>query len=214
MKRTKAFTLAEVLITLTIIGIIAALTIPTLIQSYKKHEAEAKIKLSYSLLSNALKMAEAEYGPIKETIPSSASEFQSTWVDNYILPYLKVSEIKTFPSHYAYYLNGGGTGTSSTVWRTHDRRNIVLQNGLVMAFNVDPNTSVMYILIDINGIKNPNKYGVDLFTLIIPKSTGKLTPLTYNAGSFCTLTKEGTDCFNKIMKNGWRIPDDYPVKKF
>ncbi len=35
-KQTSAFTLAEVLITLAIIGIVAALTIPTLISNYQK----------------------------------------------------------------------------------------------------------------------------------------------------------------------------------
>ena len=55
-----AFTLAEVLITLTIIGVIAALTIPNMMQSYKKHQVEVGIKEAYSILSNAIKMSEAE----------------------------------------------------------------------------------------------------------------------------------------------------------
>ena len=49
----KAFTLAEVLITLAIIGIVAALTIPTLIQSYKEKVTITKVKKMYSTLSNA-----------------------------------------------------------------------------------------------------------------------------------------------------------------
>ena len=39
-----AFTMAEVLITLGIIGIIAAITMPSLIKNYKKHEAEVRLK--------------------------------------------------------------------------------------------------------------------------------------------------------------------------
>lgn len=49
LKRT-AFTLAEVLITLAIIGIIAVLTIPNLLQSYRKHERIVQIKEAYSII--------------------------------------------------------------------------------------------------------------------------------------------------------------------
>ena len=49
----RAFTLAEVLITLAIIGIVAAITIPGLVQSYKKTEYSTKLK-KLSLISNKL----------------------------------------------------------------------------------------------------------------------------------------------------------------
>ena len=51
MSFKKAFTLAEVLITLTIIGVIAALTIPNLVQSWRKHERISEIKTAYSIIS-------------------------------------------------------------------------------------------------------------------------------------------------------------------
>ena len=44
------FTLAEVLITLGIIGVVSALTLPSLITSYKKQEASARLKKFNSLL--------------------------------------------------------------------------------------------------------------------------------------------------------------------
>ena len=58
----KGFTLAEVLITLTIIGVIAALTIPNLMQAWRKHEKITQIKEAYSIIQNATKMAIAEHG--------------------------------------------------------------------------------------------------------------------------------------------------------
>ena len=64
--RVKAFTLAEVLITLTIIGVIAALTIPNLMQSYKKHQIETNLKASYTILQNAITMAQSEHGSLQE----------------------------------------------------------------------------------------------------------------------------------------------------
>ena len=53
MRKYKAFTLAEVLITLTIVGIIAALTIPTLITNIEKHQYTSKLKKASATLGNA-----------------------------------------------------------------------------------------------------------------------------------------------------------------
>lgn len=49
-----AFTLAEVLITMGIIGIVAALTIPALIANYQKQVTVDRLKKSFSVISNAL----------------------------------------------------------------------------------------------------------------------------------------------------------------
>lgn len=61
-EKKAAFTLAEVLITLGIIGIVAAMTIPTLITRYQKREVATKLKATYSTIANALKLAEEEMG--------------------------------------------------------------------------------------------------------------------------------------------------------
>ena len=58
----KGFTLAEVLITLGIIGIVAALTIPTLIAKHQKQVFATQLKKSYSSIGQALQMAQLEYG--------------------------------------------------------------------------------------------------------------------------------------------------------
>ena len=44
MKINEGFTLSEVLITLVIIGIIAAVTVPVIMANYKKAETAAKLK--------------------------------------------------------------------------------------------------------------------------------------------------------------------------
>ena len=62
--RRAAFTLAEVLITLGIIGIIAAMTLPSLIGSWKDKEYEVRAKRTFSLINQAIKRYEAESGMI------------------------------------------------------------------------------------------------------------------------------------------------------
>lgn len=81
--RKSAFTLAEVLITLGIIGIVAALTIPTLIQNHNKKVVENRLKKVYSTMNQAITQSENFNGP-KEHWDFEDPEF----LDKYILPYL------------------------------------------------------------------------------------------------------------------------------
>lgn len=64
MKKQIAFTLAEVLITLGVIGIVAALTIPTLINSYQKHQYVTQLKKAYTEFNQALLEITANEGAI------------------------------------------------------------------------------------------------------------------------------------------------------
>ena len=59
-----AFTLAEVLITLGIIGVVAAMTIPTLIANYQEKQIVSQLSKAFQTLSNAYQMMQIEYGPV------------------------------------------------------------------------------------------------------------------------------------------------------
>lgn len=59
--RRFGFTLAEILITLGIIGVVAALTIPGLIQMYRRHEVEAKVQQNYSKIAQVMKSVINDY---------------------------------------------------------------------------------------------------------------------------------------------------------
>lgn len=58
----QAFTLAEVLITLGIIGVVAAMTLPALIQSYANTVVETRLAKFYSTINQAIARAEVNYG--------------------------------------------------------------------------------------------------------------------------------------------------------
>ena len=84
--RRVAFTLAEVLITLGIIGVVAAMTIPTLVANFRKAKVETDLKTSYSILQNLVKLSTVENGD-----PSTwgiTNDDHDTF-DKYFLPYLK-----------------------------------------------------------------------------------------------------------------------------
>ena len=61
----RAFTLAEILITLVIIGVVAAFTISALINTYVESSTVAKVKKGLSTIGQAKKLAEAQNGPIE-----------------------------------------------------------------------------------------------------------------------------------------------------
>ena len=58
----KAFTLSEVLITLVIIGVISAITVPFLTAEYTENEKIAKVKKTYATLANAMTLVKANGG--------------------------------------------------------------------------------------------------------------------------------------------------------
>jgi len=62
MKMEKGFTLAEVLITLGIIGVVAALTIPTLMANYQKVQYVTGLKKAYAEVTEALKLMANDNG--------------------------------------------------------------------------------------------------------------------------------------------------------
>ena len=63
MRKNKsfAFTLAEVLITLAIIGVVAAITLPSLIQKHQEKEFATRTKKLYSDIGNALILAQKDF---------------------------------------------------------------------------------------------------------------------------------------------------------
>lgn len=79
MNNKKGFTLAEVLTTLMVIGVVAALTIPSMMNSYKKQAKVVKLKKAYSQLSQAMKMI-----PISKGCPAADFECAGFWeLDKY-----------------------------------------------------------------------------------------------------------------------------------
>ena len=93
-KRKTAFTLAEVLITLVIIGVIAAATIPTLMQKHFEQEMITKLKKNFSVISSAYSQAIRENGPPTEWDigVSYNTDGSAQKLFDYLKPYLKVQK--------------------------------------------------------------------------------------------------------------------------
>ena len=238
-KSRKGFTLAEVLITLGIIGVVAALTIPTLISAYKKNIVESRLRKCYGRVNQAIKLSEIENGPIMtwEKLNSGfetdengeldhSKPYAVAWYNKYLAPYIKSVKME-IP-------NNTATGYI----------NIYLPDGSLMIFCLSsvifyPNANDYQTITsssDPNIVhNNPENSGTKYFTFYMnPWSTstmnsyhyGKMMePYMYNwdgtrDGLFndsltgCSLqnTKERAFCTKLIQMNNWKIPDDYPLK--
>ncbi len=88
----KAFTMAEVLITLGVIGIVAALTIPQMIKHYKKVEAETRLKKAYSVMSQTYLAAQVKYGDGNDWLDWNDAQII---VEDYFAPL--INDVKVFP---------------------------------------------------------------------------------------------------------------------
>lgn len=94
----KAFTLAEVLITLGIIGIVVAMTLPTLIERHNKNVVETRLQKFYSSMNQAIKMAELDYGERGVWFEDNKDQTkQKEWVNKYLVPYLNVLKVSNLP---------------------------------------------------------------------------------------------------------------------
>ena len=63
-KNNKAFSLAEILITVVILGILAAITVTSLIKNYQKTQTLTKLKKTYSAINQAIDISVIENGPV------------------------------------------------------------------------------------------------------------------------------------------------------
>ena len=210
--RRAAFTLAEVLITLGIIGIVAAMTIPTLISNYNKRQTVTKLKQTYSILSQALTMAQVKegdtstwdvggiYGTSTDDPNFSSREATEKFVSKYLIPYVKVSKDYgyTWSSQINYdgYYNpstntkfpGGATGHYILLSNNVLILTGIGSSGCVGGTNPDGScvsTEYRNIIfkVDVNGFSKPNTLGKDVFNMTFDLNTKQFGFHNYGRGS-------------------------------
>ena len=208
LKRKAAFTLAEVLITIGIIGVVAALTLPSVINKYQEKVTVTKVKKAYSTMNNALFSAISENGEVDtwdypyynagtENVPNT-EVFASK-----ILPYLRILKDCGISQRNCmldvnYKLSDGSNWNGYTYNRYRLYYKVILNDGsyLVIRFEYPKcngsgdgvvGDKCGWFLIDVNGDKKPNKFGQDVFLFIIRKNG--LTP-----GKDCTTKNSAGEC--------------------
>ena len=188
----QGFTLAEVLITLGVIGIVAAMTLPALITRNQNKALEASLKKNYAVIQHALDMYQAEHGErLTRKILTSRAGGVTLYTE--IKPYFKIIHDCGQTGSQAkgcipYYGNPGNDERNSKTYMTFNKTPLtrlslfddgqfILNDGSLIMIENPNETSDLYISVDVNGYrKNPNRWGHDLFTFQL-MDDGRLLPM-------------------------------------
>ena len=184
----KAFTLAEVLITLGIIGVVAAMTIPTLMQKCFEIQTVARFKEVNSILSQAIKLAVEENGEVSSWGNiNQINEASALAIAKNLKPHLKLAhdcgtyDDKNMCIARVYTLmNGKVAGAGYATNKSYYK--VVLMNGSSIFWRgryggdypKNGEVPIMAFFFDINGSKGPNIVGHDLFSFVYYETYGFL----------------------------------------
>lgn len=220
MKNT-AFTLSEVLITLGIIGVIAALTIPRLITNYKAKRLRTQFLKSYSVIQQVFKQMEADDVSL-DPATYKVGTFYKTFA-NYLQGAFDCGGVlgsrKLYLPCYSYQNDGGGEysepyksldGKSKVSGSYFDDGQLALQNGSLLLFENQGRTGIIWVSVDLNGYNNPpNRYGYDLFTFELDdgelKTMGDRATKYNDTSKYCNFKGSGSlngiACAQKAKEN-------------
>ena len=221
----KAFTLAETLITLVIIGVIAAICVPVIFNNYQEQERAAKVKKAYSTISrafNLLKVTGASYLLDDKTYINDDKSLFDLF-ENYIKPNLITNKIcketkGCWSNDDTKFLNGKiidfelsrpGIGIGDGIISA------ILNDGTLVTFNmwdlgaakqyakINYNGVALRIAFDINGAKKPTTIGKDIFYILYIPGRGVI-PAYADATkdeikNDCTKNGQGLSCIMKYL---------------
>ena len=227
----KAFTLAEVLITLTIVGTIAVLTIPQVMQDYKYKLYTTQLKRVYSDVSNAVEIAKNEEHTdnFYETKGFSSTSDENHGARYFLETYLR--PIKSYacgddmicptvdpaPSPDLVYetmegeLIGSAEDGNMGLFGQHC---IQSKAGATVCGGFDSDNNVFTITTDVNGINAPNTTGRDVFTMFIGPDGLIYEPEPEEGGAPCgeeadffggSAAQYAVGCLTEIMDHDWSM---------
>lgn len=214
IKKT-AFTLAEVLVTLAIIGVVAALTVPTLITNIQDTQNKTAFKKFYSDLAQAnIKVDEDHNGSIKGLNVPFAS-IAENYIDNLKLYMSVVKQCG--------WAGGGPLLSAGNCWHADgvvkymdgspfpsasNQPTLIFSNGAIMMYYSSDNNCVSYadtcvtFIVDVNGLKGPNTVGKDIYYIGIQQSSIRPMGNDYDTGwddMRCEPGYEGRGCAFKVL---------------
>lgn len=220
LTRTKAFTLAETLITLGIIGVVAAITIPNLITNYKAKQLRSQFLRAYSLTQQAFKLMEEDDVSL-DPVTYVGYKFSGAF-SRYFTGSTQCISKRVKP---CYHMNENASDTYRTYnnaanFASHlfDDGQFALKDGTLFLIENPKSSLNIFITVDINGTANkPNRAGYDLFTFqfldgelktmgskgttyIGKQYCNEYSTSKYNGISCAHEAKENSDYFKRVLR--------------
>ena len=225
-QKIKGFTLAETLITLVIIGVIAAITLPVIIADHQEKERIAKVKKMYASLSNAMNLVRVNGGtPDMLEVRDDNMQDLTAWFEEYINTKMLLMKEVCYNKKGCWSSNGVKLLNNSThpydnkgVGWGHSVISLILLDGSFISIDPLANGNVNYyykvkvnnasgagliLTFDINGEKGPNIMGRDVFVSVF---TDKGYVPAYKDATKeqieqdCSPSGQGFSCLMKYLK--------------
>lgn len=202
-KNKIGFTLAEVLITLGIIGVVAAMTMPSLISHYRHKALETQFKKAYSVLGQISAMVISEYG--------ECSYSQTEDIKAFILSKLiKGDQTKASDKYDEFFTYTKNTASAGIHFNCLDNvswtgsNSIATVDGVQFALCSHNSGMGTILAVDTNGAgRRPNAFGHDIFFFHLNINNCKLEPVSYSVRN-CT-DDEKESCHQASGNyNGWK----------
>ena len=228
--KSAAFTLAEVLVTLGIIGVVSAMTVPTLMQNYQRQSYVTQLHKVYNELSQALVRYQNDKNAVNLreaglTSYDAFGEFQQNY-----FKIVKDCGNSSAPCFASSYKKLSGSNSNFKCYKYC----MVLASGASVGL-ADLENGIFLFAVDVNGTKGPNIFGRDAFSLFIYTSNGVIDDLalknlgeengkdyTWDTSAVAPLTSDqreknfaracaGSDrieyhgCFGKILNYNWQM---------
>lgn len=199
----KGFTLAEVLITIGIIGVVASLTLPDLKLKMDASANITSLKKFYTEFSNATNLLISEYGePDSWGLVDNDAESSAAVLDMY-KKRLNMTRIclegDTSCFAFPVYTYKGVVKITENEYSSWQLKSFVLNNGTTVFFDV--NNGNFSVFFDVNGLKKPNRLGEDVFAWAV---NGKGKIVRYTDPSITSGNDEPDYNYAfEIMENSW-----------
>lgn len=212
--KLSGFTIAEIIITIGIIGIVAELTIPSLIKTTERQIILSRVKEAYSIFSQATNQLNYECGgDIAGCVesPTAATDNDDTArvdLTNHYKAKLNLSKDCTDGSDGCVPTVGYQTLYPGAVWVNvstngyYKNSKFLLANGMSVAFRYHGmNLPLQYIVIqvDINGLANPNQLGKDYFYFNYDITKRLLVPAPSADCVSAVAPNYGTGCASRVL---------------
>lgn len=201
-----AFTLAEVLVTLGIIGVVSALTLPTLVKNHQRQTYTVQLQKVFNELAQAAEQVKADSNSanLKESqLRRRGSEFLLT---NYFktTQRCRANSLNDCFSNDYINMNGGNVSISNFV--PAGSSCAVIASGASICVGTMSAGGYIEVATDINGKQGPNVVGRDLFTLAIVNNGTVIAPGSASVGT-CSAAVDGDygACLAQIIKDGWKM---------
>ncbi len=230
MNKKYGFTLSEMLIVISIIGVIAALTIPALQQSTARREYVSSVKKSYSITTQAVSVMESKYGPIKFWPWSNVDKINEMFSQHLSISANCGTGPGCFTNTMVKYLNNSPdknyySDTTGIKYKLADGQGLMIIPGTFSqnSSGNDNSKSRAKFIVDVNGEQGPNQWGRDFFAFYVDEEDGVLPAGTNNETLFedendesgssggatendpsknCTSGGDGTLCAAKVIAEG------------